>query len=148
MARQSNWVVNCWLAAALLLSGLALYRLAICLLPPGNPRNSPFGRAYDRIDSTMTLATVQAITGRPPDHSPRPAGMKMTVDQEMLYVASLPECDTAIWRDENKSLVVYYSMEPDRRVLGKAFYVAPDLSDYDGTGGWQRLTRWLHKIFR
>jgi len=96
----------------------------------------------------MTLATAQTIIGRPPDSSPPPPGKKMGVDQERLYVPSLPECDTAIWRDEDQSLVVYYSMWPDRRVLGKGFYLALDLSELDGTAGWQRLTKWFHKIFR
>jgi hypothetical protein len=31
---------------------------------------------------------------------------------------------------------------------GKVFYVAPDISEYDGTGGWHGIARWLHKIFR
>jgi hypothetical protein len=96
----------------------------------------------------MTLATVQAIVGRPPDRSPPPPGKKMGVDQQTLYVESLPECDTAIWRDQDQSLVVCYSMEPDRRVLGKGFYLALDLAELDGTAGWRRLTKWFRKVYR
>jgi hypothetical protein len=148
MARQVKWVINCWLAAALLLSAVALYWLPIWLVPPGNPRNSTLRLAYERINSTMTLSTAEAIVGRPPGNSPRPAGMKMTEDQAALYVAELPESDTTIWRDEDQSLVAYYSMESDRRFLGKRFYIALDLSEYDGTGGWHRIGKWFHKLFR
>src|SRR5262249_3014411 len=149
MAGQSKWVVNCWLAASLLLAGLALYWLGIWLLPPfGNPRNSPLGRAYDRVDSTTTLAMVQAIIRPPPDHSPRAPVTQITFVQA-LYVFPLPEqSDEVTWRDEDKSLVVYYSTDPARTVLGKGFYVDPDMSQYDGNAGWRRLTKWLHKIFR
>src|SRR5262245_54132954 len=147
MSRRSKWVVNCWLAAALLLSGLALYWLAIWLLPPANPRNSHLGRAYDQIDSTTTLATVQVMVGRPPHKSPRPPATAVSFVQEM-YVFPLPEeSDEAAWR-EDKSLVVSYSTKPDGRILSKHFYVDPDLSKYDATAGWRRLTKWFRKIFR
>src|SRR5262249_43021297 len=113
----------------------------------GSPRKSSLGRAYDRIDPTMTLVTVQSIVGRPPDISPRPPAMQITFVQE-LYFFPLPECDTATWRDLDQSLLVYYSTEPDRHIVGKSFFVDPDLSDYDGSGGWRRVSRWVHKILR
>jgi hypothetical protein len=145
MHRRSKWVVNCWLGAGLLLSSVALYWLAVWLLPPGNPRNSTLGRAYDQIDSRTTLAAVQAIVGRPPDSSQEPPGITFV---QALYFFPLPDCDTATWRDLDKSLVVYYSTERDKKVVGKGFYVDRDLSQYDGTAGWRRLTKWFHKIFR
>jgi hypothetical protein len=151
MAGRSKWVVNCWLAAALLLSGLALYWLAVWLLPPANPRNSPLGRAYGAIDSGMTLAQVQSIVGRRPDNPPNDSevsdGMTSVLDQEAIFVPTpwKEEAAIASWRDNDKRLEVYDG-GGRAGLLAKRFYCSPPGFSDDNV--WQRVVDRLRRLLK
>jgi hypothetical protein len=142
MARRSKWVVNCWLAAGLLLTALALYWLATGLLPAGNSRKSHLGRAYDRIDSGMTLAQVESIVGRrpdmPPDDSEVPDGVTSVLDQEAIFVPTpwKEEAAIASWRDNDKRLEVYDG-GGRAGLLAKRFYCSPP--GFSDDNFWQRV---------
>jgi len=132
--------------ATLLLGSLALYWLAAWLLPPRDPRKSPLGRAYVRIDSTMTLPMIQSIVGRAPDNSPLPSGSTSTLDQQAQFSALNEESGPlASWREDDEELVVYYNRR-DQHVLVKQFYCCP--ADFPNDNSWERLVDWFHRVFK
>jgi hypothetical protein len=132
--------------ATLLLCSLALYWLAIWLLPPRDPRKSPLGLAYDRIDSTMTLPMIQSIVGRAPDNSVVASGPTSMLDQQTQFSPLNEESGrSASWRDDDERLIVYYNRR-DQHVLVKQFYCCP--ADFPNDNSWQRLVDWFHRIFK
>jgi hypothetical protein len=145
LPRRSKAAVDCWLAAALLLAALALYWLVTWLLLPGDPQKCHLGQVYARIDTTMTLDSVQALVGRPPDDSPEPPG-SMLWDYRLLAPGigrSLGA--SASWLEKGNSLLVYYTTS-DKRVRCKS--LSYRLANNRTENYWQRLLHWFSRLFR